>query len=304
MGSQLGTNSAFECGEKEDTPDKPYVHGDRVNYFEDSTVFTGFIDVLNCDTDFTYSDVRIVDGNLLVRPGISTVQELQVEKELFVCKRADFQDDVIMEAKLEVEDEQYNHNNIRCDQIVYAAAFITQTTTGGTGNGKFVGNLDIDGDIINVTDVNINGTATGDFSGTFNGTINQQSWKSFDIKHPNKKGWRLRHVCIEGPEAAVYIRGKLDGENIIDLPPYWKNLVDYDSITVDLTPYGRPDPTLYVKDIREEQNDIIVSSSAFLRDIKAYYTVTASRLGSLVVEYEGESVDDYPGDPTNFTYQG
>lgn len=304
MGSQLGTNSAFECGEKEDTPDKPYVHGDRVNYFEDSTVFTGFIDVLNCDTDFTYSDVRIVDGNLLVRPGISTVQELQVEKELFVCKRADFQDDVIMEAKLEVEDEQYNHNNIRCDQIVYAAAFVTQTTTGGTGNGKFVGNLDIDGDIINVTDVNINGTATGDFSGTFNGTINQQSWKSFDIKHPNKKGWRLRHVCIEGPEAAVYIRGKLDGESIIKLPDYWKGLVDYDSITVNLTAYDRPDPTLYVKARRDEYNDIIISSTAFLRNIKAYYTVTASRLGSLVVEYEGESVDDYPGDPTNFTYQG
>ena len=100
------------------------------------------------------------------------------------------------------------------------------------------------------------------------------------------------------------IRGKLDGENIIDLPPYWKNLVDYDSITVDLTPYGRPDPTLYVKDIREEQNDIIVSSSAFLRNVKAYYTVTAARLGEMVVEYEGESLDDYPGDLTHFTWQG
>jgi hypothetical protein len=31
----------------------------------------------------------------------------------------------------------------------------------------------------------------------------------FDMPHPNKKGWRLRHVCIEGPEIAVYCRGKV-----------------------------------------------------------------------------------------------
>lgn len=301
--SNLGDNSMFNCDAKEDAPDKPYVHGDRVNYFEDPCVFAGFIDVLNCDTDFTYSDVRIVDGNLLVRPGISTVQELQVEKELFVCNRADFQSSVVVVGETECRSLLTVHDNVEVDDIVYASAFISRTTTGGTGNATFVGDLDITGDITNVTDVQINGTATGDFSGTFQGTINQQSWKSFDIKHPNKEGWRLRHVCVEGPEAAVYIRGKLDGESIIKLPDYWKGLVDYDSITVNLTAYDRPDPTLYVKARRDEYNDIIISSTAFLRNIKAYYTVTASRLGSLVVEYEGESVKDYPGDPTNFTYQ-
>lgn len=302
--SNLGDNSMFDCEAKEDTPDKPYVHGERVNYFEDPAVFTGFIDVLSCDTDFTYSDVRIVDGNFLVRPGISTVQELQVEKELFVCNRADFQSTVVVVGETECRSLLTVHDNVEVDDIVYASAFISRTTTGGTGNASFVGDLDITGDITNVTDVQINGTATGDFSGTFQGTINQQSWKSFDIKHPNKDGWRLRHVCVEGPEAAVYIRGKLDGESIIKLPDYWKGLVDYDSITVNLTAYDRPDPTLYVKARRDEYNDIIISSTAFLRNIKAYYTVTASRLGSLVVEYEGESVKDYPGDPTNFTYQG
>ena len=35
-------------------------------------------------------------------------------------------------------------------------------------------------------------------------TINQQGWKGFDIKHPNKEKHRLRHVCVEGPEAAIY----------------------------------------------------------------------------------------------------
>ena len=44
------------------------------------------------------------------------------------------------------------------------------------------------------------------FSGS---TINVQSWKGFDIKHPNKEGHRLRHICLEGPEAGVYYRGCL-----------------------------------------------------------------------------------------------
>ena len=34
--------------------------------------------------------------------------------------------------------------------------------------------------------------------------------KPFDIQHPSKgEGWRLRYACIEGPEVAVYHRGRL-----------------------------------------------------------------------------------------------
>ena len=146
-------------------------------------------------------------------------------------------------------------------------------------------------------------SVAGNVSATsFTGTINVQPWKSFDIRHPNKEGWRLRHVCVEGPEAAVYIRGKLVGNDIIELPEYWKGLVDYESITVDLTPFDHPDGSLHVKGWNED--GILVASTYGKENISTYYTVTAARSGSLVVEYEGESVDDYPGDPTNFTYQG
>ncbi|MGA1046720.1 MAG: hypothetical protein ACO3UU_01825, partial [Minisyncoccia bacterium] len=62
--------------------------------------------------------------------------------------------------------------------------------------------------------------------------------KNFDIPHPTKKGWRSTYSCLEGPEAAVYIRGKLTNTNIIKLPEYWKNLVDPDTITVSITPIG------------------------------------------------------------------
>ncbi len=37
--------------------------------------------------------------------------------------------------------------------------------------------------------------------------------KSFDIAHPTRKGKRVRHVCVEGPESAVYFRGVVKNEN-------------------------------------------------------------------------------------------
>ena len=126
--------------------------------------------------------------------------------------------------------------------------------------------------------------------------------KSFDIEHPNKKGWRLRHVCVEGPESAVYIRGKLKGNHIIDIPDYWQGLVDYDTITVNLTPCGKPDLSLYVKEIRDDK---IILSSDHLTQVECFYQVWGNRIGpELHVEYEGESPADYPGDQSDHSIAG
>ena len=126
--------------------------------------------------------------------------------------------------------------------------------------------------------------------------------KSFDIEHPNKKGWRLRHVCVEGPESAIYIRGKLKGTHIIDIPDYWQGLVDYDTITVNLTPCGKPDLSLYVKDIRDNK---IILSSDHLTQVECFYQVWGNRMGpELHVEYEGESPADYPGDQSDYSVAG
>ena len=126
--------------------------------------------------------------------------------------------------------------------------------------------------------------------------------KAFDIEHPNKKGWRLRHVCVEGPESAIYIRGKLKGTHIIDLPEYWQGLVDYDTITVNLTPCGKPDLSLYVKEIGDDK---IILSSDHLTQVECFYQVWANRIGpELHVEYEGESPADYPGDQSDYSVAG
>ena len=126
--------------------------------------------------------------------------------------------------------------------------------------------------------------------------------KSFDIEHPNKKGWRLRHVCVEGPESAVYIRGKLKGTHVIDIPDYWQGLVDYDTITVNLTPCGKPDLSLYVKEIKDNK---IILSSDHLTQVECFYQVWGNRIGpELHVEYDGESPADYPGDQSGHSIAG
>ena len=126
--------------------------------------------------------------------------------------------------------------------------------------------------------------------------------KSFDIEHPNKDGWRLRHVCVEGPESAVYIRGRLTGKNMIELPEYWNGLVDYDSITVQLQPIGDRHFHLNVMEIDKEK---VVVKEADDKPIDCFYHVWANRLGpKLHVEYEGKSPADYPGDQSQFSIAG
>ena len=126
--------------------------------------------------------------------------------------------------------------------------------------------------------------------------------KGFDIPHPTQEGKRVRHICVEGPESAIYIRGKLDGSHIIELPEYWKGLVDYDTISVDLTPFGRSDTSLHVKEINEDR---IIVSSDHLVQVKCFYQVWVDRLGpELIVEYDGESPADYPGDQSRHSIAG
>ena len=119
--------------------------------------------------------------------------------------------------------------------------------------------------------------------------------KKFDIPHPTKKGHRLSHVCLEGPTSDVYVRGRLKGNNVIELPEYWKGLVDSDTITVNLTPVGRSDLSLYVKEITEDK---IILSSDNLIDVDCFYHVYGERkdIEKNIAEYEGDSPSDYPGD--------
>jgi hypothetical protein len=127
--------------------------------------------------------------------------------------------------------------------------------------------------------------------------------KNFDIPHPNKPGWRLRHTCLEGPENAVYFRGKLKDTNIIEFPEYWKGFVDPESITVTLTQIGTSQD-LIIEKIELETGISIKSGNA--SSINCYYLVHGTRSDgeNLIVEYEGNSPADYPGDNSEYSVAG
>ena len=161
------------------------------------------------------------------------------------------------------------------------------------GDTNIEGNLDVGGDI------DIGGTAYGNFQGK----INIQSWKGFDISHPNKSNHRLRHICLEGPEGGVYIRGRLTKSNVIKIPEYWKGLIDPSSITVILTQIGYSQD-LIIEKIELEQGIKVKSGNGSIID--CYYVINAARNDgeSLIVEYEGKTPADYPGDALQYSISG
>ena len=168
-----------------------------------------------------------------------------------------------------------------------------------------IGNINVTGDVTVVGSQTItkNLTVSGTTFASVQGTINVQGWKGFDIKHPNKKGHRLRHVCVEGPEAAVYVRGTLKNSNIIELPEYWKGLIDPESISITLTPIGSYQE-LYIKNIEWGQKVTVMNSTS--GSIHCFYSIWASRIDGepLVVEYEGEDPSSYPGSSEQFSISG
>ena len=127
--------------------------------------------------------------------------------------------------------------------------------------------------------------------------------KSFDIEHPSKEGHRLRHVCVEGPTSDVYVRGRLKDKNVIELPEYWKGLVDSDSITVQLQPIG--DRHFHLN-IAEVDNKKIVVKEADDKPIDCFYHVYGERkdVEKNIAEYVGESPADYPGDQSDYSIAG
>jgi hypothetical protein len=137
----------------------------------------------------------------------------------------------------------------------------------------------INGPLVVNGSTNINGFLT--FSSSIVGVT-----KDFDIPHPTKKNHRLKHGCLEGPEYSVFYRGRLKNENVIQLPDYWRGLVDLDTITVNFTPHTYYQE-LYVKSIDWGTKITVVNNSG--GQIDCSYIVFAERkdIKKLVPEYEG-----------------
>ena len=154
----------------------------------------------------------------------------------------------------------------------------------------------------NVTAPTFIGNLIGNVTGRASGN------KSFDIPHATQEGKRIRHVCAEGPEAGIYVRGRLTGKNTINLPDYWEGLVDPDSITVTLTQIGSSQD-LIVESI--DWGKVVKIRSGTASNIDCFYEVWVARYinrenpeEKLHVVYDGESPADYPGNNDDFIVGG
>ena len=167
-----------------------------------------------------------------------------------------------------------NSSGFTSDSNVYTAtsgtfrnyAGVWSASTGLTGNGFTFSNT-VDGTAMTIS-------STGDVvcSGSLSATT-----KSFDIEHPTKKGMRLHHGSLEGPEHGVYIRGRNKG-TVIELPEYWLGLVDEDTITVQLTAIGEPQ-NLCVANIKDNK--------VYVKGVEYFYFIQAERkdIEKFEVEY-------------------
>ena len=158
-------------------------------------------------------------------------------------------------------------------------------------------------DMLVAANIRVTGNATisGTTYSTFRGSINVQGWKGFDIKHPTKENHRLRYVCLEGPEGGVYYRGILKDSEFIELPDYWKDLVDTKTITVHLTPIGTYQYLYYTV----AKNRIIVKNHSNLPTHCSYIVYGERKDGEpLIPEYEGNSPEDYPGKNDQYSIAG
>jgi hypothetical protein len=166
-----------------------------------------------------------------------------------------------------------------------------------SGPSGFLGNVETNADVI----VGKNCLVQGNVISNCGGHV-LAAKKNFDIPHPTKEGWRLRHTCPEGPSNDVYVRGRVTNKNEIILPTYWKELVDWTTITVNLTPIGAHQNVI-VKRIDEEK--VYLQAHGGM-PINCFYHIYGTRSDGerLIPEYEGETPADYPGNNDEYSVSG
>lgn len=190
---------------------------------------------------------------------------------------------------------QLNDNLIVCGDIINNSPYSLHVV----GDARIDDNLDVKREIASGRGIKSGRSieAQGDVTALC-GEHRLSLKKNFDIPHPTKSGWRLRHTCTEAPYNDVYIRGRLKHSDEIILPEYWSKFVDVDSITVNITPIG-VSQNIMVKAITKKK--IILSSNSVL-PIDCFYHVFATRADgdTLIPEYRGNSPDDYPGNNSEY----
>lgn len=199
--------------------------------------------------------------------------------------------------------------------LIHGNLFVITNPNPLTGK-PIIPNIVTDGNITSAQNITAGLTVTAGTSMTapvFNGNLNgvasgNKVVAAFDISHTKEDNKRIRHICAEGPEAGIYVRGKLTDSDTIELPEYWDGLVDPDTITVSLTQIGSSQD-LIVEEVNGCKSIKVKSGNG--SNINCFYEVWVARWinpmdhsEKLHVVYDGETPDDYPGNKSSFLVGG
>ena len=154
------------------------------------------------------------------------------------------------------------------------------------GDTQINGDTRVQGNIHATENITMDGNLTVGGFASWSGSI-VATTKLFDIEHPTKgEGYRLAHACLEGPEHGVYYRGRLKNEKVIRFPYYWKDLVNIDTISVQLHPIGAHQDII----VKRWDDEYVYLQAQGALPINCFFHVYAERkdVDKLTVEYEGE----------------
>ena len=185
------------------------------------TGYTGFLDTMFASDIQLFNTGSVLDNKINSLSGYVNSQDAVFSGQTFnTGSRLDSKINSLsgyVDAKDIIFSGQIASSGSRLDnKINNLSGFINDNVVFTTGNQTVLGQKTFSGTT----------TVIGHFAATS---------KSFLIDHPLDNNKKLQYASLEGPEHAVFLRGKTN-ENIINLPNYWSALVDENTISVNLTP--------------------------------------------------------------------
>jgi hypothetical protein len=124
---------------------------------------------------------------------------------------------------------------------------------------------------------NSSGTETAGTTGTVFGLI-----KSFRVPDPTNPDRFIKYTSLEGPEAAIYVRGTaglVNGRAYVQFPGHFSALASLDSVTVTLTPKSAASRGLAAQNVTEQGFEVVELFGG-IGDYSFDYGAYAVRAGS------------------------
>jgi len=134
-------------------------------------------------------------------------------------------DDVIVQDRVEIDrSSTHDHGRVKIINRFGARSVVMGVTNAGH---SYVGVIDSNSSIV------------ASFRVEGNVGIMQADVKNFAVPNPNDPATDIVYACVEGPEAAMYVRGTghlVNGRATIELPDHFIALAVEEGMTVQLTP--------------------------------------------------------------------